>query len=216
MSETNNNLGQVSPEEENLAEQIRELLADGHSGKDIIAMGYKESTVRQEARKWAKRNSGKVGNGNSKLPVKLAKGDTIPIESELEGIRLQDGDYRVGFIDGLRVLVLGCKLSQMLTANLAETTSSQLALLKEAKSDSKDVAEETLARAIPYIQNMIRESAIAASPNPLAGMMQRLFEPFFQNMFGGMFGRMLPQQGQTRQPQPSLPPGWEYAPKSES
>lgn len=196
------------PEDDSLGSQIRELLSDGHTGKAIIDMGYKESTVRQEARKMAKRN-GKPTNSGPMLPVKLGKGDTIPIESELTNIKLQDGEYKLGFIDGMRVLVLGAKLNQMLTANLSETTASQLALLKEAKSDEKGVAQETVLEMLPHFAEMIKETARASSPNPMGSMLVRMMEPLMTNAFSGMT-KMFPGMPQAGQGQAQgLPPGWE-------
>lgn len=212
MNETNDKQLQLSPEDESLAEQIRELLADGHSGKDIIQMGYKESTVRQEARKWAKKNGKAINNERPMLPVKLGKGDTIPVEAEISNIVI-DGDakYRAGFLDGMRTLVAGAKLSQMLTGNLAEITSSQLAILKEAKSDSEDVAERTVVAALPYFEKMITESARASSPNPMASMFSRLLENPMSQALNGMFKMFgMPQAGGQGQGQgQNLPPGWE-------
>ena len=208
MSETNDELGQVDQEEESLAEQIRELLAEGYSAKEILQTGlYKESTVRQEVRKWMKKNSPKANNNGARFPIKLGKGDFIPVETALDGVHLQDGEYRSGFIDGMRTLIIAAKFNQILTANQAEITTSQIQLLKEAKTDAENVAQTTLATAMPYIERMVKDAAVASSPNPVAAMMVRLMEP----MFGSMFKTMLPganipqrQDGGTM----NLPPGW--------
>lgn len=200
------------PEDDSLASQIRKLLADGHTGKAIIEMGYRESTVRQEARKMAKRNGKPTNGAGVMLPVKLGKGDTIPIESELANIRLQDGEYKLGFVDGMRVLVLGAKLNQMLVANLSETTASQLALLKEAKSDSKEVAQETVLEVLPHLADMMKETARASSPNPIASMFSRMLEgPMTQALSGvfKMFGAPQIGQGQPGQGGTGLPEGWQ-------
>lgn len=210
MEEVVNPEAELNPEEENLAEQIREMLSEGYSGKEILQTGvYKESTVRQEVRKWMKKN-GKPTTNNAEvnLPVKLGKGDTIPIETELTGIRLQDGEYRTGFIDGLRIMVLGAKLNQMLTANLSETTASQLALLKEAKSDSKEVAQNTVLELLPHFSEMLKESARASSPAPMQAMFARMMEGPLTQAMSGMF-KMFPGMGQQPQGQgQALPVGW--------
>lgn len=206
------------PEDDSLASQIRELLADGHSGKQIIEMGYKESTVRQEARKWAKKNGKPITNGSSTLPIKLGKGDTIPIETEIQNIVI-DGDqkYKSGYLDGMRTLIIGARLNQMLIAGLSETTASQLMLLKEAKSDSKEVAQETVLEILPHIADMMKETARASSPNPMASMMSRLLETALEPMMKNMMGAMMPKQpGQTQGQQvQSLPAGWQDTTKGE-
>jgi len=202
------------PPEESYGQQIRDLLAEGYTGKQIIELGYAKSTTIQEARRFVKANGGTImhgkggnGNGSPMLPVKLGKGDSIPIESELANIRLQDGEYKLGFVDGMRVLVLGAKLNQMLIAGLSETTSSQLALLKEAKSDSKEVAQETVLEVLPHFAEMLKEAARASSPNPMASMMSRLLEGPMTQAFSGMFSMFGKPPGQG-QPGQALPEGW--------
>lgn len=207
------------PEEDGYGVQIRELLEEGHTGKQIIEMGFSKSTVIQEARKFVKKNGGTImggkgsgtGNGQSMFPVKLGKGDSIPIEAELDGIRLQDGEYKLGFTDGMRVIILGAKLNQMLIAGLSETTSSQLALLKEAKTDEKGVAQEAVLEMLPHFAEMMKETARASSPNPMASLMSRILEGPITQAMSGMF-KMFP--GMTPQAQPgqsNLPSGWQDA-----
>ena len=214
---SDNELGQVDQEEESLAEQIRELLAEGYSAKEILQTGlYKESTVRQEVRKWMKKNSPKANNNGARFPIKLGKGDFIPVETALDGVHLQDGEYRSGFIDGMRTLIIAAKFNQILTANQAEITTSQLQLLKEAKTDAENVAQTTIATALPYFERIAKEASIASSPNPVAAMFTRLMEPMFGSMFSRMFPGMLPQGQQPGQSQQfGLPPGWSYSPGGE-
>lgn len=201
----------LSPEDDSLASQIRELLADGHTPKQIIEIGgYKEATVYQEARKWLKKNGKPKTNDTPALPVKLGKGELIPIETELQHIRI-DGDekYRGGVIDGMRLILIGAKLNQMLISGLSETTASQLMLLKEAKSDSKEVAQETVLEILPHIADMMKETARASSPNPMGSLLARMMEGPLTQAMSGMF-KMFP--GMTPQSQPgqsNLPQGWQ-------
>lgn len=207
------------PEEENgYCAQIRELFTKGYSGKDIISMGYSKSTVIMEGRKFFKKNEGTImggknggntGNGAPALPAKLGRGDSIPLEVELRNIHI-DGDekYRGGVIDGMRLILIGARLNQMLISGLSETTASQLALLKEAKSDSKEVAQETVLEILPHFTEMIKEASRASSPNPMGSMFARMMEgPLTQAMSGmmGMFGAKQPQGKQEQ----SLPTGWQ-------
>ena len=217
-----NGLDELEGEEElTLGKQVDALLEQGYSQKEIREQGFSPSLVRQRVRKRNKRlgvpaPESKNENGESaadnapKFPQKIGSKDIIPIEVSLQNIRLQDGEYKLGFVDGMQVLVIAARLNQMLATTQSETFGAQLALLREAKSDSKDVAQETVLEILPHLADMMKETARASSPAPMQAMFSRLFETALTPVLGnlmGMFGGAKPQ-GQPGQTQ-SLPAGWE-------
>jgi hypothetical protein len=68
------------------------------------------------------------------FPIQIGAKDVIPPEAALEHIRLQDGDYKLGFIDGMQTLIVAARYNQLLAAAQAEVMKTQLELFKEAKS----------------------------------------------------------------------------------
>jgi len=116
---------------------------------------------------------------------------------------------------------------QGLASAQAQITDTQIKLLREAKSDSKEVAhaaaEEAAWRVGQQVQEVARQAAKPESPNPMATMFSQTIQPYFSQalsqmfgMFGGFGapgGMMAPPAGQPAQApsgggQPSVaPPG---------
>ena len=94
---------------------------------------------------------------------------------------------------------------------------TQLDILREAKSDSKEVAraaaEEAAWRVGQQVQEGARQAAKPESPNPMASMLTNAIQPYFSQAIGQMFGMfggfgapggmMPPPAGQPGQAQPS-------------
>ena len=116
---------------------------------------------------------------------------------------------------------------QGLASAQAQITDTQIKLLREAKSGSKEVAhaaaEEAAWRVGQQVQEISRQAAKPESPNPMASMFSQTIQPYFSQalsqmfgMFGGFGapgGMMAPPAGQPAQApsgggQPSVaPPG---------
>ena len=107
---------------------------------------------------------------------------------------------------------------QGLAAAQSETMESQLKILREAKSESKEVAQAAAEGAAAIVgqqvQELLRQAASAGSPNPMAAMFTQAIQPYFTqafarlfSMFGG-FGQPPEMPNPPSQPsQPSAPRG---------
>ena len=218
--ETNPPEGEPIPEDDSLASQIRELLADGVKGKDIIEMGYAESTVRQEARKWAKKN-GNAGNGKPTASLTIKEKETV-IPEWLEGqvAELMDGSVanQKAFIAGMAIPLLGMRMwaegCKPMLELMRVDQARQAEAAKAASGGSEDVAQQTIVQAMPYFKDMITEVSRNQAVNPMQSMFVRMLEAPLQgvmsNLFTGMFKQPGQPQGQGQQApsQSGLPPGW--------
>ena len=83
---------------------------------------------------------------------------------------------------------------QGLAAANAQTTETQLRVLREAKSDSHEIAQEAAQEAAlrvgQQVQEIARQATTAGSPNPMASMVTQAIQPFFTQTVGRMFGML--------------------------
>src|SRR3972149_4059307 len=136
-------------------EEINRLLDEGYSVKQIIDLGFKRRTAYHYAKKRVKpENEPASGNDTTAVGhtrqgkydmMKLGSKDVIPPEAILDVLRLpQNGDavevWRRGVLDGVGILLLGARYAQLTAAGQTEIVKNQLDILREAKSDSKEVA----------------------------------------------------------------------------
>jgi len=81
---------------------------------------------------------------------------------------------------------------QGLASAQAQITDTQIKLLREAKSDSKEVAhaaaEEAAWRVGQQVQEVARQAAKPESPNPMASMFTNTIQPYFSHALSQMFG----------------------------
>ncbi|MDD4986014.1 MAG: hypothetical protein PHQ43_09535 [Dehalococcoidales bacterium] len=173
--------------------------------KELIAEGEKEGSIDAVAHMLRKKGYLKFDSGRlSALPVRLGPRDVIPPEVMIERMKLEDGQYKDGLIDGIGLVFAIARYNQILAATQAEVTETQLKILREAKSESGDVAkqaaEETAARVVSYFDQKKPEPA--SSPNPMEAMFARQMETVLDRLMGKMFGSGTGQGDQ------SLPPGW--------
>ena len=222
--------------------EINRLLDEGYSVKQIIDLGFKRRTVYHYAKLRVKPENeptsgtdvptvGQTSKGKYDM-MKLGSKDVIPPEAVLDVLHLpQNGDavevWRRGVLDGVGILLLGARYAQLTAAGQTEIVKNQLDILREAKSDSKEVAriaaEEAAWRVGQQVQEVARQAAKPESPNPMASMLTNAIQPYFSQAIGQMFGMfggfgapggMMPLPvGQPGQAQPSggqpsgTPPG---------
>lgn len=154
-------------------------------------------------------------------PVKIGKSEIIPPEQALAHIRLQDGDYKLGFVDGMSTLIMAARYNQLLAASQAEILSNQLTIMKEAARvaqggalEAASVAGEAAAGGVAKFF-MDTKPWLATAQNPMQAMMMDTMRPFFQQIMGQMIGGLIrpvppgahPGQGQPSQGQPEPSPG---------
>ena len=222
--------------------EINRLLDEGYSVKQIIELGFNRRTAYHYAKLRVKPENELTSGNDTSAPssngrvkhemIKLGSKDVIPPEAVLDVLHLpQNGDavevWRRGVLDGVGFLLLGARYAQLTAAGQTEIVKNQLDILREAKSDSKEVAraaaEEAAWRVGQQVQEVARQAAKPESPNPMATMFSQTIQPYFSQalsqmfgMFGGFGapgGMMAPPAGQPAQApsgggQPSVaPPG---------
>ena len=222
------------PADESMDEkdEINRLLDEGYSVKQIIELGFKRRTAYHYAKMRVKPENeptsgsdtgtgGQTNKGKYDM-MKLGSKDVIPPEAVLDVLHLpQNGDavevWRRGVLDGVGFLLLGARYSQLTAAGQTEIVKNQLDILREAKSDSKEVAraaaEEAAWRVGQQVQEVARQAAKPESPNPMASMLTNAIQPYFSQAIGQMFGMfggfgapggmMPPPAGQPGQAPPS-------------
>jgi hypothetical protein len=211
--------------------EINRLLDEGYSVKQIIDLGFKRRTAYHYAKKRLKpenepatgtdvAGTNHTGKGRYEL-TKLGSKDVIPPEAVLEMIHLpQNGEavevWRRGVMDGVGMLLLGARYSQLTAAGQAETVKNQLDIMREAKEGNKEIAREAAQQTAMEMANLIvqRIPKPETSPNEptiadrMLGPMADMAGKQMANMFSRMFG--FNPQGQTGEGQFQVPSGWEY------
>lgn len=217
--------------------QIEALLRQGVTKKQLVAAGFAESTVRKALKRLEKKgepvpHDQDAGNGSNlssnhsstnktglHFPMKLGAKEIIPVEAILHDIRLQDGEYKLGFTDGLRI-IMGVQwmvyqqvgILQGLASAQSEITESQLRILREAKSESGEIASKAAQEAASAIAQYFEQTKpwLQASPNPMQSMMANLMKPLLQNLMGRFVPGIQPGQVEQSGTGSNVPPGWSH------
>ena len=219
-------------------DEINRLLDEGYSVKQIIDLGFKRRTAYHYAKMRVKPENepasgndttiiGSNGKGRHEM-IKLGSKDVIPPEAVMDVLHLpQNGDavevWRRGVLDGVGILLLGARYSQLTAAGQAEIVKNQLDIMREAKDSNKDIAREAAQETAMEMANLIVQRIPKPEPQsaeptianrmlgPMADVAGKQMANMFGRMFGGMFG-MNPQgqdeEGQS--PSSQMPSGWEY------
>jgi len=214
--------------------EINRLLDEGYSVKQIIDLGFKRRTAYHYAKLRVKPENepasgndatavGSNGKGRHEM-IKLGSKDVIPPEAVMEVLHLpQNGDavevWRRGVLDGVGILLLGARYSQLTAAGQAEIVKNQLDIMREAKDSNKDIARQAAQETAVEMANLIvqripKPEPSAKEPNiadRMLGPMADMAGKQMANMFGKMFGFNL--EGQNDGEQPPMPSGWEYEDK---
>jgi hypothetical protein len=190
---------------------------------ELVEEGVNEGTARSV--KSELKAKGRIPKKRSMLslqrafPDKLGKNELITPEAVLDALKLQDGDYKLGFKDGVLMLLLATRLTQELAATQAAQMRPMIDMLtamrqeekeaaERARGSSMDIAREAaveaasgVAEAISPAFEGLRTSIQSLSPNPMASMLTRAMEPFFQQAMASLMQLMTRRQGQSAQPQ---------------
>ena len=188
------------------AEKIRQLFALGFSRRQLEKeLGFPKATVYTTlpVKPEAEPPGGKaVQQPKGHDLMKIGAKDMIPPEQALREIRLQDGEYKLGFVDGMGVLIMAARYNQILAASQAEVLSNQLKIMEESRKGSAEVAQEAAARAaasvgaqiMPEVE-AIKTQIVAQGGNPMASMMMTLMMPSMQQaaqQLAGLFTKTQP------------------------
>jgi len=210
--------------------EINRLLDEGYSVKQIIELGFKRRTAYHYAKLRVKPEndpapgSETAAGSNGKVKhemIKLGSKDVIPPEAVMDVLHLpQNGDavevWRRGVLDGVGILLLGARYSQLTAAGQAEVVKNQLDIMREAKDSNKDIArqaaqETAMEMADLIAQRIPKPEPSAKQPNiadRMLGPMADMAGKQMANLFGRMFGFNIDDQDNGGQPH--VPSGWEY------
>jgi len=81
------------------------------------------------------------------FPQRLGRYDVLTPEAVLEQLRLQEGDYKVGFVDGIAMLLLAARLNQELATTQAEAMTPMIKMLQTLREEERVAAERSKASA---------------------------------------------------------------------
>ena len=221
-------------QDDTIKSRIMALLQKGYiRGQLISDFSFAERTVDGAIKEYKEQEGGEAGEPKKgeefdpkslALPAKLDIRQVIAPEYLIQHLSFVDGGQRQTFIDALlvyeaarRSVMEDIVIIQGLASAQAQITDTQLKLLREAKSDSKEVAhaaaEEAAWRVGQQVQEVARQAAKPESPNPMASMLTNAIQPYFSQAIGQMFGMfggfgapggmMPPPVGQPGQAQPS-------------
>jgi len=211
-------------QDDTIKSRIIGLLQKGYNRSQLINdFNFAERTVDSAIKDYREQEGGEVGEPKKvddfdtkalALPAKLDIKQVIVPEYLIKHLSFVNGDQRQTFIDALlvyesarRSVMEDILIIQGLASAQAQITDTQLKVLREAKSESKEVAqaaaEEAAWRVGQQVQEVARQAATASSPNPFASMLSQTMQPYLAQMMSRMFG-MFASFGQ---PPGMMPPG---------
>ena len=185
------------------------LLQKGYTrGQLINDFSFTERTVDSAIKDYKEQGGNEAGEPKKieefdpkalALPAKLDIKQVIVPEYLIKHLSFVDGGQRQTFIDALLVYEAARRsvmediiIIQGLASAQAQITDTQLKVLREAKSESKEVAkvaaEEAAWRVGQQVQEVARQAARPESPNPIASMLSQTMQPYLSQAFAQMFG----------------------------
>jgi hypothetical protein len=202
----------VTPED---VDRIRnELIADEDIPRGTV------DTVKNEMKK--KGEIPVAGSENSlvsmkrQFPQRLGRYDVLTPEAVLQELRLQDGDYKVGFVDGIAMLLLAARLNQELATTQAQAMTPMISMLQalreeerqaaeRAKSSSLDIAREAAHDAVSGVIGYL-DQKIPKEPPPkdMSEMVTKRLDKMWDMMDHMMQQKMFPGYDAGKPPE-----GWE-------
>ena len=198
-------------EPQGVKDRITELLERKYTRNQLINdFDFATSTVDTVIREYKESHGGEIPAHQIPAPVKfeVMKMETkqiVPPEQALQGIRLQDGDYKLGFQDGMGVLIMAARYNQILSASQSEILTNQIKIMEESRKGSMDMANEAAMRAaagvgaqiMPEVQ-ALKNQMIASSPNPMMSMFAQTMQPLLGQVMGNMMTMFQPKPGQAQ------------------
>ena len=150
------------------------------------------------------------------FPQRLGRYDVLTPEAVLQELRLHDGDYKVGFVDGIAMLLLAARLNQELATTQAQAMTPMISMLQalreeereaaeRAKSSSLDIAREAAHDAVGGVLSYL-DQKIPKGPPPkdMTEMITKRLDKMWDLMDHMMEQRMFPGYGAGKPPE-----GWE-------
>jgi hypothetical protein len=162
-------------------------------------------------------NSGALASMKRQFPQRLGRYDVLTPEAVLEQLRLQDGDYKIGFVDGIAMLLLAARLNQELATTQAEAMTPMIRMLQTLREEEKEAAERSKSSAteaaniaaqqtvngiLGYLDQKIPKGPPPKDTNEL---FTKRIDKMWDMMDHMMEQKMFPGQGANKPPE-----GWEY------
>jgi hypothetical protein len=157
------------------------------------------------------------------FPQRLGRYDVLTPEAVLQELRLQDGEYKIGFVDGIAMLLLAARLNQELATTQAQAMTPMISMLQalreeerqateRAKSSSLDIAREAAHDAVSGVIGYI-DQKIPKEPPPkdMTEMITKRLDKMWDMMDHVMEQKMLPGYNAGKPPE-----GWESENRSTS
>ena len=221
-------------QDDSIKDRIIELIAKGYSRSQLIKdFDFAERTVDGAIKVYKEEHGGEADEAKKNndsdtkslaIPAKLDIKQVIAPEYLINHLSFVNGDSRQTFVDALLVYEAARRsvmedviILQGLAAANAQTTETQLKVLREAKNDSYEIAqaaaEEAALRVGQQVQEIAQQATPAGSSNPMASMLVQSIQPYFSQVIGRMFSTfggfgqppgMTPNQ--TGQPPQQSPP----------
>jgi hypothetical protein len=151
------------------------------------------------------------------FPQRLGRYDVLTPEAVLQELRLQDGDYKVGFVDGIAMLLLAARLNQELATTQAQAMTPMISMLQalreeerqaaeRAKASSLDIAREAAQDAVGGVLGYL-DQKIPKGPPPkdTSELITKRIDKLWDMMEHIMESQMFPAQVGKKAPE-----GWEY------
>ena len=192
----------------------QELIADEDIPRGTV------DRVKNEMRKSGELSQSNAGNSlvslKRQFPQRMGRYDVLTPEAVLQELRLQDGEYKVGFVDGIAMLLLAARLNQELATTQAEAMTPMIKMLQTLREEEKEAAERSKASAseaaniaahqavsgvVSYLEQRIPK---APPPKDTNELFTKRIDKMWDMMEHMMEQKMFPQAA--NQP----PEGWEY------
>lgn len=150
------------------------------------------------------------------FPQRMGRYDVLTPEAVLQELRLQDGDYKIGFVDGIAMLLLAARLNQELATTQAQAMTPMIQMLQalrqeereaaeRAKASSYDIAREAAHTAVNGVVGYLEEKMPKGPPpKDMNEMFTKRLDKMWEMMEHMMEQKMFP--GSQGKP----PEGWEY------
>jgi len=150
------------------------------------------------------------------FPQRLGRYDVLTPEAVLQELRLQDGDYKVGFVDGIAMLLLAARLNQELATTQAQAMTPMIQMLQALREEERVAAEKSKASAseaasmaaqqavsgvVGYLEQRIPKGP---PPKDMNEMFTKRIDKMWDMMDHMMEQKMFPQTAN------KPPEGWEY------
>lgn len=151
------------------------------------------------------------------FPQRLGRYDVLTPEAVLQELRLQDGDYKVGFVDGIAMLLLAARLNQELATTQAQAMTPMISMLQalreeerqaaeRAKSSSLDIAREAAQDAVGGVLGYIDQKLPKGPPPKDASeLITKRIDKMWDMMEHMMEQRLMPGYAANKPPE-----GWEF------